>query len=256
MSSFRIATLLLASALVCAACSAPSARLHVGYMQPSLSGNMSLAPSAGGGGATSTIDVEDSLGLTDPASSVQIRAELDGGPIRLTGSAFRYSDEGAGQLTANFGDLTLGTNVTSSIDLTNVKAALTFDLIDTGVFRLSPGLAVDLFQVETVVTETATGTFESIDELLPVPMLFAQAEVEIGPLSAVLDAGYLEYDAGESGGTYFDVEALVLFEPADHFEVFAGYRHISLDAHTESDGQDLTADLVLQGWFLGGGVRF
>ncbi|MFO1054216.1 MAG: hypothetical protein U1F36_18515 [Planctomycetota bacterium] len=258
MSTTRaLATFLAGALLLPAACSAPGARVQLGYMQPSLTGSIGLSPSAGSGsGFTATVDVEDSLGLKDTASTAQIHAELDAGPVRVTASAFRYSQSGNGTLQASFGDLSAGIDVTSDVDLTNAKVAVTFDLLDLGVVRISPGLGADLFKVQARVTEISTGTFEDVDELLPVPMLFLQSEGRFGPLSAELDLGYLDVDLGDTGGTYFDLEALVAYDLTAQIELNAGYRYISMDANGKSDGQDLTADLTLQGWFIGGGIRF
>ncbi len=225
-------------------------------MQTRLTGALGLAPSGGGVGATSSIDTESDLGLSDPSGSMQLRAELDTGPIRVTGSAFGYSESGEGRLTGSFGDIQAGTDVSSDLDLGNLKAAVTFDLVDTGVFRFSPGLAVDMFLVEAQITEALTSATETIDEFLPLPMLFAQAELDLGQVSGIVEAGFVALDLTDTNGTYFDFEAMVAFEPMSQLELYAGYRYISLDGEGENDGQALTADLVLQGWFVGGGVRF
>ncbi len=239
-----------------AGCSAPSARFHAGYMQAEITGSLGLAPSTPGAGVTADVDVEDALGLTDPSGTVHARAELDAGPIRLTASGFRYSQDGQGQLTASFGDITAGTSVASDLDFTNVKAALTFDVIDTGVVRISPGVAVDLFIVDASVTDSFTSTTETVDELMPVPMLFAQAEVDVGPVAGTVDVGFLDVDLGETAGTYLDVEAMLAVQAFETVEFYAGYRYISLDAEGTSGGQNMTADLLLRGWFVGGGVHF
>lgn len=227
-------------------------------MQPDLSGNLSLAPSSlpGGGGVTASVDVENSLGLVDPSTSFHGRAELDAGPIRVSASGFRYSQSGNGRLTASFGDLSAGADVATNLDITNLKAAVTFDLIDTGVFRLSPGIGVDVFLLDGRITESVTASFEDVDDMLPVPMLFAQAEVDLGPVSGVIDAGFLDYETDEVGGRFLDIEAFVAFSPASHIELLAGYRYIDIDAFGESEGQELTANLTLQGWFIGGGISF
>jgi hypothetical protein len=247
---------LLVVSLAFGACSTPGARVHAGFMQTELSGTLGLSPSSPGSGVTSTIDVDDTLGLSDPSGSIHARGELDAGLVRVTASGFRFSESGSGRLTGSFGDIVAGTDVASSLDLLNLKTALTFDVLDTGVVRISPGIAIDLFTVDAQVTEALTSTSERIDEVLPVPMLFAQGEVDLGVVSGTLDLGFLDVDLGDIGGTYFDLEAMISVEPFEAVEFYAGYRYISLDADGTSDGQDMIADLLLRGWFIGGGVHF
>lgn len=243
--------------LLIAACSAPSARLQVGYIQPTLTGDLALAQAAGSLPAGQlSADIESGLGLDDDASSLYGRVELDAGPVRLTASGFRYDQSGSGTLNASFGAIAAGVPVDSDIRMGAYKAAATFDLLDVGPVRISPGVGVDLFDLQAEVSNQTVAQTETIDELLPVPMVFVQGEVDVGPVAVTLDVGGMDASYGEYSGTFFDVEALVLYAPVEHVEVFAGYRWIALDARGESEDRDFTADLDLGGWFVGGGLRF
>jgi hypothetical protein len=242
-----------------AACSVAGlgARLYGGYMQTELSGDVALEPSAGGIGlGTLLVDVESSLGLEDAAGTPYGRVELQLGPARLTGSAFRYSEEGSGVLTASYGDIVAGTAVDTELDLTNIKGALTFDLVNVGFLRLSPGVGVDFFDVDMSVRAPALGQTEEIEATAGVPILFAQGEVDVGPLAATIDGGWIRIDLEEGDGTYFDLEGLLRLQPVPGIEVFGGYRWISIDVEGEDDGQRFATDLVFRGWFVGGGFVF
>jgi hypothetical protein len=243
---------------LCCACSAPSARLHAGYMQSGLSGNASLQTTVAGTSASARANVESGLGLADDSNSLYVRAELDAGPLRFSGSAFRYEQSGRGRLDVDFGDIRAGTEVDADISMGVLKGGLTFDLLDLGVIRISPGLGADLIDLEATVVDASglTNESERIDELVPIPILFVQAEAEIGPVSAVVEFGGMDITYDTFSGRLVDLEALLLVEPVDSVELFAGYRWISLDASGQTDDGDFATDLVLQGWFAGGGFRF
>lgn len=233
------------------------ARIYGGYIETQLTGNLALEPSAGGVSLdTLNVDVEESLGLTESSGSPYGRLDLELGPARVTLSAFQYSESGSGTLNADFGDIVVGTTVNSSLDLLNIKGALTFDLLDFGVFRLSPGIGLDFFDVDMTVRAPSVGQTEEISSLAPVPMLFAQGEVEVGPFAAIVDGGWISVDLDEGDGEYWDVEGLLRLTPGAGVEIFGGYRWISIDVQGNDEGQEFAADLELQGWFVGGGLRF
>lgn len=258
MTPRHLAVFPLALGLILAGCSGPGARVHLGYIQTEVSGEMALDSTSLPAGAPSnpSVDIEEDLGVDDSSPSVLLRTELDSGPVRLTASAFQYSGDGQGRLTADFGGIVVGTDVQSELDFYNVKGALTFDVLDAGPVRVSPGIAADVFDLEATVRDTTTGTTETVDEVYPIPMLFLQSELDLGPVGAVVDAGAMDVSYDDFDGTFFDVEALVIVEPVDHVELFAGYRWISIDANGTSGGEDYFADFDIQGWFVGGGVSF
>ena len=231
------------------------ARAYAGYMQSELSGDLGLAPSFAPAAVSTSVDVEDSFGVSDEGSPY-VRLEAAAGPLNFTASAFRYDSDSTGTLQANFGDITAGLLVNTETEFFNAKGAVTFDILDVGFLRLSPGLAVDYFDIDVSVTAVGLGAQENLDVQAPVPMLFAQAEATVGPVAATVDVGGIAIDVGDVDGTYFDVEALLRVAPVSHIEVFAGYRWINMDGKGTADGQDFDADLTLQGWFLGGGFTF
>ena len=242
--------------LIAAACSMPGGRVQVGYLSAELSGTASLEASSGGLSAAARADVEDTFGLREPSDSIYLRAEFDAGLLRVTASGFRYEQTGTGLLEASFGDLAAGTLVTSDLRLGAAKAAVTFDVIDVGGFRLSPGIGVDLLELDATVSSQSIAQSERVDEILPMPLVVLQGEVDFGPAAVVVEVGGMDVELGDLGGQVWDAEAMLSLRPTSIIELFAGYRWISVDAHGLSSDRDFRTDFELQGWFAGGGFTF
>jgi hypothetical protein len=226
-------------------------------MQTSLSGDVALEPSSGGVALGSIrTDLEDDLGLNDESGSLHARIELETEIGRWNASVFRHTDSGTGVLDSTFGNIPAGTPVDASLSLTNLKAAWMYDF-DTGVVRLSPGIGIDLFDIETSVRSvTPVTAFEEVEVLAPVPMVFLQAELDLDIVAATVDAGGMSIDLRDAAGTYWDLEGLLRVPVVDHIEVFGGFRYIHIDADGTADGQRFDASLDLTGWIVGGIVRF
>ena len=124
-------------------------------------------------------------------------------------------------------------------------------------------IAID-FRATDAFAPFGAGVSESVDETLVVPMPFLRAEFAavggpLGSLSAVGEVGYLEIsDLGGTEGAFFDVEAILEYSPAmlPFAHAFVGYRYVDLDGSGDSGGDAFTVDLQLQGWTIGGGIRF
>lgn len=252
----RFLPLILAAAVSSGCSTDIGARVYAGYMQAEFDGDVALSPNVVTPlGNVNRVDGQ--LGIDDPSGSPYGRIDLELGPANLTVSGFSYDQDGTGMLNATFGNINAGAIVNSSLEMVNARGSLHFSLLDLGVFRLSPGVSIDYFDIDMTVSDTANlGLFERIDVEAPVPMLFAEAELDFGIVAGVLDVGGIEVDLPDADGTYFDLEALVRVEPLPHVHVFAGYRYIHLDADGTADGQPFEADLNLRGWMIGGGFEF
>jgi hypothetical protein len=248
----------LALLVACGGCTSFGARAYGGYFEPKIEGEVSLEPSfAGGLLGTRTVDLESDLGIDEADASVWGRVEIQPWLGRLTVSAFQFDQEGQGTLSRGFGDIPPGAVVESAVTLTNVKASYTLDVLDTGVVRLSPGVAVDYLHLEASVRSvTPISAFEEIDAQAPVPMVHLQGALELGILALDLEGGWMSLDLGDADGTFWDVEGMLRLVPWRHFELIAGYRFISVEGDGNADGQRFEADLDLSGWYAGGGVRF
>lgn len=242
-----------------ASCAAPTVRAYAGYTEMQLGGSIALEPTLGGVSLGTTQNNVEELGLDDDYGSPYARVEVGLGLPRLTVSAFQFEEEGTGQLQASFGNIIAGTTVRSSMDITSAKAALTFDFLNgitAGLVRVSPGIAVHAMDVKLAVSDSGSLITEDVDELVALPLPFVQAEVDVGWVAVTGEVGWIALDVEDVDGEFLDVELMLRLNPAAHFELFGGYRYLSLDVAGVADGQDFDTDLDLSGWMVGGGITF
>jgi hypothetical protein len=238
------------------ACAVPSAEIDVGYTMMAVSGDIALSSGTGGVSTGASQDIESAFGLGDDQGSVYVRAQLDLGSPVFTASGFMFSESGQGVLDATFGGISASTPVDTELDFANIKFSMTFD-IPIGPVTIAPGLAVDTFDLHFKATETTLGNSEEIDEIVPVPLLFLRAQADLGPVSLVGEGGYIdipETDGAE--GKVLDLEARLDWQVFPMFALFAGYRRIDIDAKGETDTDSFAVDLLVDGWMVGGGIRF
>lgn len=232
------------------------ATAELGWTQMSVDGDIALASATGGVPASASQDIGSAFGLGDEQGSPYLRGQLDLGTLVLTASAFAFEERGQGVLNATFGGLSATTPVATELEFANAKISAAFDF-DLGPVKLSPGLALDLFDFRFKATETTFGNSEQIDEFTPVPMLFLRGEAGISAVAAVVEVGWLktpEIDSAEL--MLLDLEALVELRLAPGFHLFAGYRSIDIDGKGETDTDSFEVDLSVSGWLIGGGLRF
>jgi hypothetical protein len=240
--SLALVSLLLASCSIL-----PSARLSAGYSQTSVEGDFARGP---GGGQ----DAETAFGVEGPAHGYEARAEAKLGPLHATARLATASTDGRGVLGEAFGSLSGGTVVQSDLALTDADVALSFDLLDLGPVRLSPGLGFDVYDVDLEVAG-ASGR-ERLAETYELPYVFLQGEVDLGPVGAVVDLGWSDLELGGQDMAMLDASAMLTFEPAAFVEFHAGYRFKSFEG-SESSGPDRrSVDLTTRGFFVGGGFSF
>lgn len=232
-------------------CSAPGFSVQAGYAQLSLDGDIGFATS----GAAISQDIESAFGLGDSQGTPFGRAVLDLGTPVLSASGFMFEDEGTGQLQADFGGIAASTQVRSDLQLTNVKGALAFQ-ISLGPVAISPGIAVDYFDLDIDVSDTFGAITESVEVAGPVPMGFLRAEAEFWKIGLVAEAGYMQIDIDDVTASLLDIEALIEIRPTALLDLFAGYRHLGLQVDGLIDGDAFDTDIMLSGFVVGGGVRF
>jgi hypothetical protein len=241
---------------VAAACSTVGATVQAGFTQVAVDGDLALTTANGGATSTAEQDIGSAFGLGDERGSPWLRAQADLGTPVVTASVFWLRESGTGVLDSDFGGLSAGTQVASDLELACAQASCTFDF-GLGPVKVSPGLAVDVFDLDFRVRETLLGNSEVIDEILAVPLLFVRAEASLGPVAAIGEAGYLELpDIDGTEGRFFDAEAMLAWSVLPLVHVFAGYRFIELHANGDTDSDSFATDLEIRGWFVGGGLRF
>lgn len=238
------------------ACSFVGATAEIGYTQLALTGEVALASATGGVPAGSLQDMGSALGIGSDQGTPYVRGQLDLGNTVLTASVFVLHEEGSGTLARTFGPLAAATAVRSELDLTNAKLTMTYD-IGLGPLKVSPGLGLDVLDLSLSATEPVFGNRGEIDELLPLPMLFCRVEGDIGLVALIAEVGFLdmpEIDGAEV--TLLDLEAMVEYRLLPTMQLFAGYRLLDVDGKGETSDSSYALDVTLDGWVIGGGVRF
>lgn len=250
----------MASSLVSATAGCRTWRLvaEVGYTQVRARGNAALAAQASGIDPSQVrADLEDDFGLDDASGSPVGRVELGLGITTLSVSGFGYEEAGTGRLRVPFGDIPVNSSVRTEVRILNAASALTFDVIDAGGFRLSPGLALDYFDLDIQVESTSgTTRTERVDTSAPIPLLFARAELDLRRVVLLVEGGWIRAEVRDFDGTFFDLAATLRVPVYDRIHLQAGYRYIGLDAMGTADDQNLAARIALDGWQVGLGVRF
>ena len=249
----RNCTPILAGLLLLAlpACSLPTAEVQAGLALLSIDGDVGYVE--GSSNASIDQDAESACGLGGTKGAPYIRGQLDLGMPVITVSAFSFEDEGQGVLDADFGSLSTGLAVNSTLEMQALKAAISFD-IGLGPVSISPGIAVDYFDLSIEATNGLTT--EQVDLNGPLPLGFLRATVDFGTLGAFVEAGYVAADVDEVEGEMLDVEAQLVYRPWSALELFAGYRlmHLELDGVIDNDTVD--SDLTISGLIFGGGLKF
>jgi len=235
------------------ACSGLKLGADVGYGKFAVSGDLGLGPSTGGP-PTGSIDIEDSLGIKDGKGTPYVRVQGAAAVLAFTASGFTFNQNAQGLLKDAFGDIPANTAVNTDTDLTVFKGAVSFDILNVGVVRVSPGLAVDYLDMSFI--PSATGISQEVKGQTPVPLLFLQAEANFGPVSAVVDLGGIQANLEQANGSLYDIEALVRFHPTANLHLFGGIRNLIMDADGDQNNQLFTADLRVTGWMAGVGLQF
>lgn len=227
-----------------------------GYAQLKLDGDLGYVDGA------STVnfqqDIQSAFGLGDKQGTPYGRVSIDTGVPVVTVSGFQFDESGEGVLQANFGDsplLIAGTPVRSDIELANIKGSYLFQ-IDLGPVAISPGIAVDWFDLDVRVRDRFGIADERVELQAPVPLLMLRGEVDLGVVGAMAEVGYLEVDVDDIQASLLDIEAMLTLKPAWWFDLFAGYRSLAIDADGLVDGDSVDADLTISGFIVGGGLRF
>tara|TARA_R110002072_G_scaffold174303_7_gene329563 strand:- start:2102 stop:2833 length:732 start_codon:yes stop_codon:yes gene_type:complete len=239
------------------ACSIPTLEVQAGYAQLSLDGDLGYS-----NGNTIAVeqDVESAFGLGDTQGSPYGRAQIDFGVPVLTISAFDFEDEGRGRLGNNvsFGNIpgiTGGVPVQSQVEMMNAKMSYAFE-IGLGPVSISPGLAIDYFDLQIDVSDAFSIAREQVDVAGPLPLGFLRAEVDLGIVSAFAEAGYMAAEIDDVDGEILDIEAQLVVHPTALIELFVGYRFVNLQLDGLIEDDTIDTDITVSGLIFGGGIRF
>lgn len=236
----------------------PELVLDGGLYAPRLDGALALSNTT----LTSLdeVDLDTDLDLGDSDAGPFARAEIDLGGIDLTAWGFATSASGDGKVTADFGNISSGSQVTSELDLTLAQGRVLFDVLERGGFELGAGLAAQWIDTSLAVTETTFGLAESVDLAQAVPLLAARAGFDLGklgllPLAIELSAAGIQASFADIEGTILDLEALARLDFGT-LGLFAGWRYLLIEIDGMSSGQDFAGDVTLEGFVAGLTLRF
>lgn len=229
---------------------------QVGYTQMKVGGELALTTGTGDNAEAIDQGVDSAFGLGSGQGSPYLRAQVDLGAPVVTASVFWLRESGRGELAETFGGLSQGTAVESRLDLAVAKITAAYDF-DLGLVKLSPGVLFDVFALDFSASEQTFLSREEISDVALVPMAFLRGEADLGPVTAVAEAGYLEFsNINNASGQFLDCEAMIEWSPLPMGHVFAGYRYISIRGEGDTGSGDFATNLQIQGWVIGGGVRF
>jgi len=248
--------------------SIPSIAIHAGFASLALDGDIGFTPattdsgnararsSDGSSGSAIKQDIDEALGLGDRGTSPYLRAEIDLGMPVLSLSGLIFEDSGNGVLQQQFGNnLPASTPVSSDFELTNLKAALAFDL-GFGPVTISPGIALSYLDLK-VGAEDVLGVFrEELDLQAPIPLAFVRATIDLAYVALVAEIGYMEIDVKDLRAEMLDIEALLEVRPTKMLNLFVGYRSLQVQAEGRINDDRVDIDVGLSGFILGGGIRF
>ena len=258
MATTRLSILFLVSALL-SACSLPTISGAGGYGQFSFSGKAGYTLASTPSNPRN--DIRSSLGFDDPEPFPYVHGEAVTRTGPTPASGFQLSTSGSGTLEAQFGSIPVGTAVHADMDVTSMRGTVyafdLFDIIPLPFVSLKPGIGVDYFDISLKAEALSGAVKEDFTQKAPIPILAARAGVNLGIVEAVLEGGGIKIDyQDEIDGTFLDLEGLLKVHPASNLTLFAGYRYINVDGDGKDGNNRYDVGLVLQGWMVGGGLKF
>lgn len=243
------------SVLAFSACATQAIRVEAGPAFAQGVGKVALQNAAGSLDLSSVQHRFDGdLGLDDFRAAPYLRGEWESNRHNVRLHGFGFTASGSGTLSAPYGDIPSGTAVTTSLDFYSVAGNYTYDVWTGDWARLGLGGQLSFLSLD-VAARSGLGR-EAVETNVLAPMPFAEVEFFKAPFSAVLDAGFMSADLGDASGRYYDVEAMARWQATDGFDVFGGYRMLFTDVAGRASDRDFDADIYVQGWFIGGGIRF
>ncbi len=252
----KLRPLLLAAGLAAlTACAGQSYRVDVGAMFAKATGDIALQNAAGNLVlADNQNDLDRDLGLAGTETSPYLRFETEYERHRVRLHGFGMEGDGSGTLAGDFGNLAAGTQVTTSLEFFAVGATYAYELLREEHYRIAVGAALNYYSLD--VAARSTGGREAVETSVLVPMPYAEVEGFLGPLTAGANAGLMSADLGDASGRYLDIESYLRWQATEQFDLMLGYRYLVLDGYGRASARDFDADIDVQGFFVGGGVRF
>jgi hypothetical protein len=252
----KLQSLLLGTALAAlASCAGQTYRVDVGAMFAKASGDLTLQNSLGSLQLfQNKNDLDKDLGVGDIEPSPYLRLQADQEKHRLRAHGFGIDATGSGTLAGDYGNLVGGSQVTTSLRFLAAGLTYSYEIARDEHYRVGVGAAFNWYSLDVAARSTVGR--ESVETDVLVPMPYLEAEGFLGPLTAGANFAFMSADLGDANGQYIDLETYLRWQASDQLDVMVGYRYLVMDPAGRASDRDFDADVEIQGFFVGGGVRF
>jgi len=205
------------------------------------------------------LDIEENLNYDDklqPSGRIIIDMPALIPNVYIMATPLKWDENGSKNTNFKFGDKVFAGNVPfdSELKMNHLDVGFFYGLpavkdATTGVFNIDLGLNVRLLDFKASIKQADTGIKESESYFLPIPMLYAAAQIEpIQYLSLELEGRGI----GWNSNYYVSLIGRLKVRPYGPFFVAGGYRYDNV----KSDYQDVDVDATFQGPFLEAGFEF
>ncbi|MCY3002664.1 MAG: hypothetical protein NTV21_12750 [Planctomycetota bacterium] len=255
----KLAALPASLALLLASCAAPQFQAEVLYGPLDPSGDVAITDTSLIVPIKAKESVAD-LGINDQEATLGARADLKWGSPHLTLTTQQTSWSGDGTIDADFGGISVpgaSLAVSSDLDLAVHRALLTFDLFPTDLFELGIGFGLTAVDIDASVAERGNPTNrESVDELLPIPVLAGRVAGRLGGFELEGLASGLTAKVNGDEATYVELDlnakyAFVGEHGSLHGAVVLGWRSIDFKFDYTDGSQEYDINLGFDGPYVG-----
>jgi hypothetical protein len=249
----KLSLVLVTLPCICA-CTGSKYRVDVGPFFAKGSGRVALQNAGGTLSGQYENDIGRNMGLDDTEASPYLRLQIDRDKHRFRLHGFGTDTDGSGTLLNDYGGIVAGSQVTTSMEFFTIAANWGYQVLRDEHYRLAVGAQAGYYSLDIAARSLAGREQVETDVLVPMP--FLEGELLFGTLTIGANAALMSADLGDANGRYLDVEGYVRWAAAPDFDFFSGYRYMVLDAFGRASSRDFDADVDLQGFFFGAGVRF
>ncbi len=236
------------------ACGLPQLDVAPRYGLMSLDGDFGISS----GPLTASANL-DALGLGDDESTPGLRADFtwSGAHVILSTTQMDFSGRGTLDATLSQGGVTipLGATVDSNLDLGVHSGLFLWDLFPGDTIELAAGLGVTLLDFKMDITDTGTSLNIRADESLPIPVLAANAGVNLGSFEGNLLVSGFSLSSGGNSGSFVDIDASLRYQLLggdSHLRgsFILGWRQLDISLDYDDNGDTIAGDIGVSGPYV------
>ena len=182
-------------------------------------------------------------------------------PFEFSVSQFSYSRNQTGVFNGTLGviDLSPGTPVDSSLELTATKMMVGIDVLNTSIARVGILAGFDLLSFNKL-SLTNAGIVQNVlaNQEVPVPIIGLRADVAIPGTDIRLGAEMtgISIDIDGIEASFFDHDINLNMEIFENAEAIVGYRIVDINIDGEIEATEINMDLSMSGPYFGVSVYF